>query len=214
MRYPQLDERLQAAADLFSACELGADIGADHGRLSCYLLYSNKCKRMLMSDISSDSLQKSRTLMQLHGLSDRVDFCVADGLSALKSAAAPVSCAAICGMGGALISRILLSGKDCLNNAALVLSSHTDIPLVRRTVTDIGYHIAAEKVVRAKRRFYVIMRCEPGEEEYSERELYLGPSLLKNKTQTYLDYLSWREGVVACEVGHDEQLRWIREEMK
>ena len=28
MRYPQLDERLIAAAELFSACEIGADIGA------------------------------------------------------------------------------------------------------------------------------------------------------------------------------------------
>lgn len=214
MRYPQLDERLQAAADLFSACELGADIGADHGRLSCYLLYSGKCRRMLISDISADSLQKARDLMKLHNLSDRTAFCVADGLNALKSAAGRVGCVAVCGMGGALVSRILLAGRNELNGAALVLSSHTDIPLVRQTVMDIGYHIADEKVVRAKGRFYVVMRCEAGIAEYTERELYLGPCLLQQKTPAYHAYLVWREGVVSCEHGHDEQLGWIREELR
>ena len=143
MRYPQLDERLQAAADLFSACEIGADIGADHGRLSCFLLYSGKCSRMLVSDISADSLQKARDLMQLHSLSDRTDFCVADGLASLKTAQGKVGCAAICGMGGALISRILHAGQNDLGDTSLVLSSHTDIPMVRQTLMEIGYHIVA-----------------------------------------------------------------------
>jgi len=29
-----------------------------------------------------------------------------------------------------------------------------------------------------------------------------------------LRYLTWREGVVAYEVGHDQQLTWIREEIE
>ena len=213
MRYPQLDERLKAAAELFSACEIGADIGADHGRLSCYLLYSGKCSQMLASDISADSLQKARNLMELHSLSDRVTFCVSDGLDALSAAPSPVGCAAICGMGGALISRILLAGQRHLQGAALVLSSHTDIPSVRKTIMEIGYHIVEERIARAKGRFYVIMRCEAGAENCSEKELYLGPCLLKTRPEAFSAYLHWREGVVAREVGHDRQLEWIREEI-
>lgn len=213
MRYPQLDERLQAAADLFSACELGADIGADHGRLSCFLLYTQKCSQMLISDISADSLQKARDLMHLHSLDDRADFCVADGLASLEKANGKVGCAAICGMGGALVSRILQKGQASLKGADLVLSSHTDIPMVRKTIVEIGYHIAAERIVRAKGRFYIVMRCEAGETEYSEKELYLGPCLLREKPDMLLKYLMWREGVVAREIGHEKQLAWIREEI-
>ena len=59
MRIPHMDERLSAAADLFPACAYGADIGADHGRLSCYLLTKERCHRMCVADISADSLEKA-----------------------------------------------------------------------------------------------------------------------------------------------------------
>ena len=212
MRYPKLDDRLQAAADLFPHCRYAADIGADHGRLSCYLLYSGKCDRILVSDISAESLSKAQMLLALHDLADRADFCVADGLDALKEHES-VCCAAICGMGGRLISRILLDGKDALNGTSLVLSAHTDVPLVRQALAQIGYTITAERIVRAKRRFYVLMRAEPGSTSYDERGLYLGPMLIRDEQPLWKAYLKWREGVVACEAGHDQQLTWIREEL-
>ena len=68
MRLPALDERLACAAALFPACEYGADIGADHGRLSCALLASGKCRRMCVADISAESLEKAKRLLRLHGL--------------------------------------------------------------------------------------------------------------------------------------------------
>ena len=188
MRYPQLDDRLQAAADLFPVCAYGADIGADHGRLSCHLLHSGKCARMIVSDISAESLAKAQALLALHELADRADFCVADGLNALR-------------------------GRPNVQCAVLVLSSHTDIPLVRQTLMQIGYAITAERIVRAKGRFYVLMRAEPGNAHYTERELYLGPALLDNPPPLWQNYLRWREGVVACEAGHERQLAWIREEL-
>lgn len=94
-----------------------------------------------------------------------------------------------------------------------MLSSHTDIPLVRQTLMQIGYAITAERIARAKGRFYVLMRAEPGNAHYTERELYLGPALLDNPPPLWQDYLRWREGVVACEAGHERQLAWIREEL-
>lgn len=41
---PHMDERLKAVMSLVPACDTAADIGADHGRLSCNLLYSGKVK--------------------------------------------------------------------------------------------------------------------------------------------------------------------------
>ena len=56
----QLDERLSLAMDLFPACEEGADIGTDHGRLPCRLLEEGRCRRMILSDISPKALSGPR----------------------------------------------------------------------------------------------------------------------------------------------------------
>ena len=210
VRYPQLDERLQAAADLFTACETGADIGADHGRLSCYLLRENICNRMIVADISAASLSKARGLLERCGLASRAVFRVADGLFALDH---PAQCIAVCGMGGRLMAGILRAGKEKLQGAALVLSCHTEIPLVRKAIVEIGYHLAAERLVRCGGRFYIIMRAEPGTNQYSEKEIYLGPLLMRDCPPLWQDYLQWRKGVVGCERGHQTQLGWIMEEL-
>ena len=211
MRIPQLDERLRAAAELFTACEFGADIGADHGRLSCYLLDRGICGRMVVSDISADSLQKARRLLTLHGLQDRVVFKSDDGLEAIVE---PVQCVAICGMGGRLMADILSRGCDRLHRADLVLSCHTEIPELRRTVVSLGYCLKDERLVIAKGRYYVVIRAESGVQACSDKEYYLGPVLMRKKPVLWQPYLLWREGVVSCERGHDEYLKWIREEME
>ena len=48
-------------------------------------------------------------------------------------------------MGGRTIRSILLSGRDRLQNAVLVLSAHTDWHLIRQTVSEIGYHLDREE---------------------------------------------------------------------
>lgn len=67
----QLDERLSLAMDLFPACEEGADIGPDHGRLPCRLLEEGRCRRMILSDISPKALSRAEALVQRRGLQGR-----------------------------------------------------------------------------------------------------------------------------------------------
>ena len=213
MRLPLLDDRLSRAAALFPACAYGADIGADHGRLSCVLLAKGICQRMCVADISPDSLEKARRLLQLHGLEERADFSVGDGLSALPQNAQSI---AVLGMGGRTVSKILLDGRDRLRDASLVLSAHTDIPLVRRTLMRIGYRIETEQIARAGRRFYVILRALPGEEAYSERQMLLGPRLMETAVEHYADYIAWRIAVASCKKAPDAplELQALKEEQK
>ena len=58
---------------------------------------------------------------------------------------------------GALIALAALLG--CY--AALILSAHTDMPLVRRTVSSLGYRIDTEQIAWAAGRFYVVLRAVP-----------------------------------------------------
>ena len=211
MRLPTLDERLSCAAALFPACAYGADIGADHGRLSCFLLGSGKCERMCVADISAESLEKARRLLALHGLSSRADIQVGDGLMALQQ---PANAIAILGMGGHTLSEILERGKDKLEKASLVLSAQTQLSLVRKTLQQLSYHIAEEKIARAAGRFYVVLKAEYGAVSYDERTLFLGPCLMATREENYQEYLQWRIGVTQCERTEvaARQLSWLKEE--
>lgn len=211
MRYPSLDARLSCAAALFPACDYGADIGADHGRLSCYLLANDICQRMCVTDLSGDSLKKAEKLLRLHRLSDRADLIVGDGLNALPR---PAHSIAILGMGGNTLSGILMNGKEKLHGAALVLSAHTDLPLVRKTIERISYHLEEEKIVLEGGRYYVVMLAQPGTEALNEKQCLIGPRLMEKGREYLIDYLAWRISVTACEKSEEaaRNLIWLKEE--
>lgn len=211
MRPVLLDDRLSRAAALFPACAYGADIGADHGRLSCFLLFSGTCQRMCVADVSAPSLEKARKLLDRYGLTARADIRVGDGLSVLDR---PADAVAILGMGGHTISGILQSGADRLRGAALILSAHTDVDLVRKTLMRLPYRIEREEIAFAAGRYYVVLRAVPGAESMGERELCLGPRLMENTPEHYEAYLAWRMGVAArkrSEEGRREYV-WLKEE--
>ncbi len=206
-----LDDRLSRAAALFPACAYGADIGADHGRLSCYLLLNGICARMCVADISAPSLQKARELIERQGLAQRADFRVGDGLSVLPQRAEAI---AVLGMGGHTLCGILMNGADSLQGASLILSAHTDVQLLRKTLMDLHYRIDREEIAHAAGRFYVVLRAVPGRESMGERELLLGPRLTESAPEHYMEYLTWRMGIASkkrTEEGKREWT-WLKEE--
>ena len=211
MNIPNLDDRLSRAAALFPACEYGADIGADHGRLSCVLLARGTCKRMCVADISADSLEKARKLLIEQGLLPRSDIVVGDGLLAMPHAANAI---AILGMGGHTICGILDKGIHLLAGAALILSAHTHIHLLRKKLMDIHYRIDAEEIAYAAGRFYVVLRAVPGEELLTEQKCFLGPRLMENCCQHYGPYLDWRIERTRQERTQEGAARlvWLKEE--
>jgi len=206
-----LDDRLSRAAALFPACAYGADIGADHGRLSCYLLLNGICERMCVADISAPSLQKARKLITGQGLEDRADFRVGNGLSVLPRRADAI---AVLGMGGHTLCGILTDGANRLQGASLILSAHTDVQLLRKTLMDLNYRVDREEIAFAAGRFYVVLRAVPGRESMGERELLLGPRLMENAPEHYKEYLAWRMGIASkkrTEEGKREWT-WLKEE--
>ena len=184
-RLPQPDDRLQAALALVPDGPMAADIGADHGRLSALLLGRERCEHLLVSDASAPALEKAKRRLHLLGLDARCTFAVADGLDALDQLppeSPPVNAFCILGMGGDTIAGILSRGQARLEGATLVLGPHTEVPLVRRRVTELGYRITDERLAREGRYLYVLLQAKPAVEpvRYTERELLLGPCLLQS----------------------------------
>jgi len=211
LRLPQLGPRLQQIADCVPRCQVAADIGADHGRLSGYLLSQGICKRMIVSDISPDSLNKSRRLLKLHGLSDCASFIVADGLEAVEE---PVDAVIISGIGGKTISD-MLQKHHRIAGARLIISPQTDQALLRKTLADLGYTLKIEFAVRASGRFYTVIEAVRGVCEYSAQQLYIGHNLSDNDGTTVFDYLKWRRDVVSTNRDPKKELylAWLNEEI-
>ena len=197
-----LDPRLSMIASLVGKCECCADIGCDHGRLGASMLQAGRCARMVLTDISEPSLKKARRLIHGLGLDDRATFAVGDGALALQQ---PVDAAVIAGMGGATISEILYKGREALGNARLVLQPNVAAPQLRQALSDCGYAIADEHVVRDGRRCYVVIAADPGKSNYSLKERVVGPVLLKRLPPELADYARFRLRVTQKALNGAEQ---------
>ena len=135
MQQKMLDPRLSLAFDLYDPCDLAADIGTDHAHLPAALLQRGRCRHMILTDISKSALENARMeMIRLH-LTDRVSLRLGDGLIPVSEECGVIS---IMGMGGRTIRDILLSGKDRLQKASLILSAHTDWHLIRSALQEIG----------------------------------------------------------------------------
>ena len=91
---------------------------------------------------------------------------------------------------------ILLSGKEKLQGASLVLSAHTDLPLIREAVRDIGYHLDREEPCICAGRYYLVLRARPGRKEVSDREIRLGGLLFDSASPQLVPYLARRRSVL------------------
>lgn len=192
-----LDERLTLAAALYPACDVGADIGTDHGFLPCHLLEKGVCRRMILADVSPKALRRAEAEVSRRGLQDRARLVCADGLDALTE---PCGCVSLMGMGGETLAGILLRGRERLQGATLVLSAHTELPLVRRAVLELGYHLTRETLCRSGGRLYVFWRAEPGFAPMTEEEIRHGSLLYQEDTPLLADYLRWRLGVAEAKL--------------
>lgn len=207
-----LDERLGAVARLFPVCGYGADIGADHGKLSAYLLQRNICGRMLVTDISAASLQKAQALMRRLGLSERVRWQVADGFDEMDE---KLDCVAVCGMGGRTVCRMLERRFELPGHPALILLAHTELPRLRAVLAAHHHRIEREVLVRSGGRYYIAIRAVWGEESLSPRDIALGRHLTSESAACLADYYRWQTALEGKKKHPDaEKLMWLKEALE
>ena len=218
-QYVHLDARLSLACELYDPCELAADIGTDHAHLPAALLQRGRCQRMILTELSESALRNAREEMIRLRLMDRVSLRLGDGLAPL---AEPCGMISVTGMGGRTVRDILLSGRSRLWGASLVLSAHTDLPLIREAVCRIGYHLDREEPCFCAGRFYLVLRARPGAAELSAREIRLGGPLFESGSPQLLPYLARRRDVLQARLSglasagepDDEEISLLREDIE
>ena len=58
-----MTDRLNKIFDSLAECEVFADVGCDHGYIAKAMLFSGKCKKVIVSDISAKCLNKAEELL-------------------------------------------------------------------------------------------------------------------------------------------------------
>ena len=189
-----LDARLSLAFDLYDPCDLAADIGTDHAHLPAALLQRGRCRHMILTDLSESALRNARDEMIRLRLTDRVSLRLGDGLEPLEE---PCGVISVTGMGGRTVRDILLSGREKLRGAALILSAHTDLPLIREALNLIGYYPDREEPCFCAGRYYLVLRARPDEKKLSSREIRLGGPLFASASDQLIPYLTRRRDVLS-----------------
>lgn len=184
----KLSPRLRVIADYIDDNDKYIiDIGCDHAFLSIYLASKYKNSKIIASDVNSNALNSAITNIKNANLSDRIDVRLGNGLSVIENDD-NVDTIVIAGMGANNITGFLKSDVDKLVNVnKIIIQSNTDIYLLRKTVTSLGYYIDDEELVLDRGKVYTIIKFIRGKRRYSYKELYLGPILMKKNSDLFRD---------------------------
>lgn len=149
-----LDTRLECAAKFVRQGARFADVGTDHAYLPIFLLKSGKIEYAVCSDINEGPLNSARENAREAGLSENIEFILADGADALSKK--ELTDVAICGMGGELIAQIVEKAhflKD--EKIQLILQPMSKFAYLRSTLTRLGFEIFSEEYSSSQGKMYV-----------------------------------------------------------
>ncbi|MBP3882093.1 MAG: SAM-dependent methyltransferase [Lachnospiraceae bacterium] len=217
----KLSKRLTAIAEMVNAAGFGeqtdrtqyclCDVGTDHAHIPIRLLMDGVIGRAIAMDVIEGPLEKARGNIELYGVADKVTLRISDGLDAYKPGEAQGL--VIAGMGGRIMSRILLREPDKTRDFdEIILQPQADPEFVRRAVRELGLFIDREKIVLEDNKYYPVMhvsriRCAGPDwktgadhngddaELLQEAEDLFGPVLIRDRDSMLRSYLLWQKGV-------------------
>lgn len=171
----RLQPRLQCIADCVPQGAYLADIGTDHGYLPVYLLQQGCISGAIASDINAAPLEHARRTAETYGV--ELDLRLCPGLDAIACGEADT--VVIAGMGGETIVAILESAGWDWRGVTLLLQPMTKTELLRRWLTEHGFRISAERLVRDKGTIYTVMTVTAGQSTpLTDAEAWCGTGLL------------------------------------
>ena len=177
-----ISKRLKEISKYTKGYNLLLDVGSDHGLLPIYAINNDYVKDAIASDINYKPLIKAKENFTKYNLD--IKTIVFDGIPETDA-----DIIAICGMGAELIIQIL---EKTLNNAKnlkrLILSPNNDYYILRQYLNN-KFNIVEEEVIIDRNHYYEVIVVELGNSNYSDKELYFGPILLKTRTKEFIDKL-------------------------
>ena len=189
MKIP-LSDRLRACCNFISPGARVADIGCDHGYLSIHLLTAGIASSVIASDINEGPLQSAKVNAQKFGIREKISFYLSNGVQSIPRDFDTLVCA---GMGADTMISILEAApwlKD--SRYRLILQCQSKRPMLRRYLSNQGWHILQETLVKEGKFFYTVMEViyEPGH-PLTEAECYITPALLADGSPLLPEFIQW-----------------------
>ena len=163
---------------------IAADIGADHGKLMIALFEGGIVTHGYAVENKKGPYGRLLKALQERNLEEDIVPLFSDGIRDLPQA---VHTVIIAGMGGNNIIDILKKyPKKTEQITTLIIDAHTSIPKVRREISNMGFVIADEKMVREDGVFYEIIKFVRADVAfYGENDIEFGPILRTEKSATF-----------------------------
>lgn len=190
MKLP-ISDRLLACAAFVRPGDRLADVGCDHGYLSIHLLQENIIPSAIVSDVREQPLLSALRNAEKYGVRDRMEFYLSDGV---RSIPRDFDCMVCAGMGGDTMVSILEAAPWLKNSRyRLILQCQSKTPMLRRYLSDNGFAIGKEAVLRDGRFLYTVMEVlwQPEAERLTEAQCYFPPVLWKTVTPEVTAYHQW-----------------------
>ena len=190
MKLP-LSKRLLVCAGMVGNARRVADIGCDHGYLSIYLLQSCGVESVIASDVNEQPLLSAVNNAEKYGLRDKIEFYLSDGVRNIPRDFDTLVCA---GMGADTMVSILEAApwlKD--KQYRMILQCQSKTPMLRQYLSESGWRITEETVLRDGRFLYTVMEViwQPEYPRLTAGEWYFPPALLENPAEELPDYYRW-----------------------
>ena len=178
-----LSERLTAIYKMVPE-GIAADIGADHGKLMIALFEGGILTHGYAVENKKGPYNRLLKALQERNLEDDIVPLFSDGIKDLPES---VHTVIIAGMGGNNIINILKKYPNKTKQiSTLIIDAHTAIPKVRREISNMGFVIADEKMVREDDVFYEIIKFIRADKAiYGDKDIEFGPILRNEKSATF-----------------------------
>ena len=190
MKIP-ISDRLLACAGFVCQGDRVADVGCDHGYLSIHLLTSGIAKSCIASDINEQPLLSAVRNAEKYGVRDRMTFHLSDGVRNIPRDFDTLVCA---GMGADTMVSILEAAPWLRSTQyRLILQCQSKTPMLRQYLSQQGWSITEESVLRDGRFLYTIMEVvwDPECPKLTTGQWYFPPALLKNPSGFLPEYYRW-----------------------
>ena len=187
---PFLSKRLQAIHDMLPK-GVTADVGSDHGKLMIALFKSGKITKGYAIENKKGPYQRLVKALEKEGLIDDIIPLFSDGIEDLPP---EVKNIVLAGMGGDLIIKILKKHPEKLKLVStIIVDAHGAVAKVREEISQMGYIIADEKMVKEDDKFYEIIKFNRADIAiYTNEDIEFGPILRNEKSATFKEKYSER----------------------
>ncbi len=184
-----ISNRLLACAGFIAPGETVADVGCDHGYLGIHLLTEGIAKQVIASDINEGPLQAARRNARKYGVQSKMSFHLSAGVRDVPRDFDVMVCA---GMGADTMVSILEDAPWLKSDRyRLILQCQSKTPLLRRYLSENGWYIAKESVLKDGRFLYTVMEVcwNPDAPRLTVGQWYIPPALLSNAYPETAEYV-------------------------